>query len=164
MSVKRTVTSSDLRVQEFLKICKDHPLRSNQVPEPVKRSTEKHLKFLAEFPDTEKELRLINYELLHFYLLDQYLLPAYVRSGDPGLEEQILHCLVQLRDISSQAELYLQAKSLFTISQGGYYYPELQTYLASAIQKQKASSHPDKKTDLSRAQDLIESLQSKSQK
>ena len=72
------------------------------------------------------------------------------------MEERILTSLVQLKELDSSGEILLQVESLHAISQGGYYYPELQDHYASILQALGHSS-----PDSQKAHALLSQLEEK---
>jgi hypothetical protein len=159
ISADRPILNKDIKIRSFYKAIESYPPLQQKVPDEIERIANREIHRIK----TEKAIsdlqRKINSELIYFHLLDLYLLPVYFKTGEPKVEEEILNCLVQLYDIQSKAELYLQARALHAISQGGYKYPELEKYLATAI-GQELNKNDSK--ELEKAKELLLTLNSNS--
>lgn len=161
VSTPDAVHSSDLFIGQFMDIIEEYPPKNSSVPPEVLTAAEMESRKLQSHTAITDVQKRINIELIHFHLLDQYLLPAFKSNGDADIESSILNCLVQLKDHQSTSELYLQARSLNAISQGGYYYPELQKHLLSAISN-KISFSGEENPKLQKAKEILSELEERS--
>ena len=156
VSADRPVLRKDIKIHSFYKTLEQNPPDEELVPLELKRSADREFHSILSDKKLSSLQRKINSELIYFHLLDLYLLPVYFNTGKKEVEEDILNCLVHLYDMQSVSELYLQARSLHAISQGGYSYPSLEEYLLDQINHQYAKSKDEK---LEEARQLIQSLQ-----
>lgn len=161
VSTSDAIHRSDLFIGQFMDIMEKYPPQNSSVPPEVLTSAEMESRKLQSHTAITNGQKRINIELIHFYLLDRYLLPSFQSNGNADIEYSILNCLVKLKDLESTSELNLQTRCLNAISQGGYYYPELQKHLLSAI-SQKISHSGKDKTELQKAKEILSGLEKRS--
>lgn len=158
VTTDRTVYNRNIKIHSFYEVMASHPPHEDSLPEQVQVAANRTLDHLHNSDNLTALEKRINTELVCFHMLDLYVLPVFLNTGNVEASNLILGYLVELKETASEAELYLQARSLQAISQGGYYYPELQEYLETAIQEEiNEQSHEDE--DLKKAEAIIRHLQ-----